>query len=122
MAAEVRYCVPVGKKFHAGVEIQNSFSSVGEKSRTPPGDDSKITVHSDPQAVQLRADSYEEYTMEDRETGPEWAYIVGVIASLLVLTFAAYLGFFLREWDLAFMVIVLATVLGAAILVIGFLD
>ena len=80
MTAEVRYCLPVGEKFHAGVQIQNSFSSVGEKSRTPPVNDSKITVRSDPQAVRLRADSHKEYTMEDRETGPEWAYIFGVIA------------------------------------------
>jgi hypothetical protein len=58
--------------------------------------------------------------MEDRETRQERRWIVGVIASLLLLAFAVYIGLFLGEWGLALFVI--TTVLGAAILVYGFLN
>jgi hypothetical protein len=44
----------------------------------------------------------------------------GVIASLLLLAFAVYIGSFLGEWDLALLVV--TTVLGANILVYGFLN
>ena len=55
----------------------------------------------------------------DRESKEERSWIISVIAILFLLCFAAYLGFFLREWGLALLVVVLTATLGATIFVLS---
>ncbi len=55
----------------------------------------------------------------DRENKEELGWIISVIAIFSLLCLAAYLGFFLREWDLALLVVVLTAILGATTFVLS---